>query len=128
MDVLLVIVVTFGLCFGLDKGFTRLFRSQPQHLSGKSVRLHKYYGLGGIMLTVLGLGAIFTGIRQTVTVLIAGGGLILVMGIGLIVYFLTFGVFYDEDSFLLTTFGKKTGLYRFSQITGFPTAAHMRFT
>ena len=49
-------------------------------------------------------------------VLIVGGGLILAVGIGLIVYFLTFGVFYDEDSFLLTTFGKKTGLYRFSQI------------
>ena len=92
MWVFAVIVVTFGLCFALDKGFTKLFRSQPQHLSGKSVRLHKYYGLGGILLSVLGLG--------------------------LLVYFMTFGLFYDEDSFLLTTFGKKTGLYKFRQIKG----------
>lgn len=116
MDALIIIILTFALCFGLDKGFTKLFRSQPQHLSGKAVRLHKYYGLGGILLTVLGIGAIFTGIREPMVVLTVGGGLILAVGIGLIVYFLTFGVFYDEDSFLLTTFGKKTGLYRFSQI------------
>ena len=118
MAVFIVILVTFALCFALDKAFTRLFRSQPQHLSGKAVRLHKYYGVGGLLLTVLGIGAIFTGVRESMTILIAGGGLILVMGIGLIVYFLTFGLFYDEDSFLLTTFGKKTGLYRFSQIKG----------
>jgi len=118
MAVFIVILVTFALCFALDKGFTKLFRSQPQHMSGKAVRLHKYYGVGGLLLTVLGIGAIFTGIRESMTILIAGGGLILVMGIGLIVYFLTFGLFYDEDSFLLTTFGKKTGLYRFSQIKG----------
>ena len=55
MDALIIIILTFALCFGLDKGFTKLFRSQPQHLSGKAVRLHKYYGLGGILLTVLGV-------------------------------------------------------------------------
>ena len=94
MAVFIVILVTFALCFALDKGFTRLFRSQPQHMSGKAVRLHKYYGVGGLLLTVLGIGAIFTGVRESMTILIAGGGLILVMGIGLIVYFLTFGLFY----------------------------------
>lgn len=118
MAVFVVILVTFALCFGLDKVFTKLFRSQPQHMSGKSVRLHKYYGVGGLLLTVLGLGAILTGIRESMTILIVGGGLILVMGIGLIVYFLTFGLFYDEDTFLVSTFGKKTGLYRYNQIKG----------
>ena len=118
MAVFVVIILTFALCFALDKGFTKLFRSQPQHLSGKAVRLHKYYGLGGILLTVLGIGAVFTGIREAMTILIVGGALIGVMGIGLIVSFLTFGLFYDEDTFLVTTFRKKTGLYRFNQIKG----------
>ena len=118
MAIFFVILGTFALCFLMDKGFTKLFRSQPQHLSGKAVRLHKYYGTGGLLLSVLGLGAIFSGIRDAMTILIAGGGLILVVGIGLIVYYLTFGLFYDEDSFLLTTCGKKTALYRFSQIKG----------
>ena len=118
MVVFVVIILTFALCFGLDKAFTKLFRSQPQHMSGKAVRLHKYYGVGGLLLTVLGIGAIFTGIRETMTILIVGGGLILLVGIGLIVYFLTFGVFYDEDTFLVASFGKKTGLYRFNQIRG----------
>ena len=118
MWVFAVIIATFGLCFALDKGFTKLFRSQPQHLSGKSVRLHKYYGLGGILLSVLGLGAIFTGMREDMLILILGGLLIGLVGLGLLVYFMTFGLFYDEDSFLLTTFGKKTGLYKFRQIKG----------
>lgn len=118
MAVFLVIILTFALCFALDKGFTRLFRSAPQHLSGKAVRLHKYYGLGGILLTVLGIGAVFSGVREDILPLIVGGGLIGVVGVCLIVYFLTFGLFYDEDTFLLTTFGKKTGLYRFNQIKG----------
>ena len=118
MWIFAVIIATFGLCFALDKGFTKLFRSQPQHLSGKAVRLHKYYGLGGIILSVLGLGAVFTGMRESMTILIVGGALIGVVGVCLIVYFLTFGLFYDEDSFLVTTFGKKTGLYKFNQIKG----------
>ena len=44
MQVLIVILVvagTFGLCFLLDKGYTKLFRSKAQHMSGKAVRLTK---------------------------------------------------------------------------------------
>ena len=115
---ILVAVAAFAVFYGIDKGYTKIFRGKVQHTTGLSVRLNKRYATVGVVIFVLGIAAIFTGIRESMTILIAGGGLILVMGIGLIVYFLTFGLFYDEDSFLLTTFGKKTGLYRFSQIKG----------
>ena len=45
---ILVIVVTLALCFGIDKLYTKLFRSAPEHKTGKSVRLPNIYGVFGI--------------------------------------------------------------------------------
>lgn len=117
LSIALVAAVVFGVCFLLDKGFTRVFRSKPQHMSGESVRLNKYYGVGGIILAVLGVSAIFAGIAEP-WLLIAGGVMLLVLGIGLIVYYMTFGVYYDEESFVLTTFGKRSTTYRYRDIKG----------
>ena len=115
--VLIVAALVFGVCFLVDKGFTKLFRSQAQHFSGLAVRLNKKYAAFGLILFVLGLGAIFAGLGSSL-LLIIGGALIVVVGIGLVVYYMTFGVFYDEDSFLLTTFGKKSTAYRYGDICG----------
>lgn len=113
--VLLVVAVVFGLCWLVDKAFTKLFRSKVQHVSGLSVRLNKRYGTAGVLLFVLGIMAIFAGIPDN-TVLWAGGALILITGVGLVVYYLSFGIFYDEDSFLITGFGKKGRTYQYNQI------------
>ena len=110
-----VVAVVFGLCFLADKGFAKVFRGKSQHESGLSVRLSKRYGSGGLILFVLGLAAIFTGVPDN-TALWIGGGVILLTGAGLVVYYLTFGIFYDADSFLLTTFGRKSKVYRFADI------------
>lgn len=118
MIVVLVIAGTLLLCWLVDKGFERIFRSKPQHVSGKSVRLNKYYGVGGLLLTVLGISSLFAGIRGNTSLLIFGGILLIVVGIALIVYYMTFGVFYDNDSFVLTTFGKRSATYRYGDIQG----------
>lgn len=115
LGVLLVAALVFGVCFLIDKGFTKLFRSQAQHKSGLSVRLNKKYGAFGLILFVLGISAVFTGIGDG-WVLTAGGALIALVGIALVVYYMTFGVFYDNDSFILTTFGKKSTTYRYADI------------
>lgn len=113
--VLIVAAMVFGICYLVDKGFTKLFRSQQQHMSGTAVRLNKKYGSIGLILVVLGIAAVFAGLEQEV-ILIAGGCLLIVVGIGLVVYYMTFGVFYDDDGFILTTFGKKSTTYRYSDI------------
>lgn len=118
MDFVIVILfaaVVFGFCFLVDKGFTKVFRSKAQHRSGKSIRLSKRYGSIGTIMFALGIGAIFFGLGAG-WLLIAGGALIAVVGIGLVVYYLTFGVYYDEETFLLTTFGKKSSAYHYSDI------------
>ena len=113
MGIVLVAAATFLLCWLLDKGFQKAFRSAPQHMSGKSVRLNKYNGLAGVILTLLGIVSMVFGGEM---LLLVGGAIVLLMGIGFMVYYMGFGVFYDEESFLVMAAGKKRREYRFSQI------------
>ena len=113
--VLIVAALVFGACFLIDKAFTKLFRSQAQHFSGLAVRLNKRYGSIGLLLAVLGLVAVFIGLPED-WVLIVGGVLVLLMGAGLVVYYMNYGVFYDEDTFLFMTLGKKNVTYRYADI------------
>lgn len=113
--VLLIAALVFGVCYLLDKLFTNTFRNRQQHKSGKAVRLHKRYGSMGLLVTVLGMAALLAGIPES-WLLIAGGCFLILVGIAFIVYYLTFGVFYDEEGFLLTTFGKKSKAYNYNDI------------
>ena len=115
--ILLVAVATFGICFLVDKGFTKTFRGTAQHASGLSVRLSKRYGSFGLIFFVIGLAALFIGLDGE-RALIFGGPVVMLLGIGLVVYYMTFGVFYDDDSFVVTTFGKRSTTYRYDQIKG----------
>ena len=115
--VLLIAALVFGVCYLFDKGFEKLFRSQAQHYSGLSVRLNKRYAAFGAILIALGVAAFFTGMESG-WVLKAGGIVVVLMGIALITYYATFGVFYDDDSFILTTFGKRSNTYRYQDIKG----------
>lgn len=112
---ILVAAATFGICYLFDKGYTAKFRSKVQHQSGLAVRLSKRYAAFGLILAVLGLAAIFTGLTNGM-VLLVGGIIVMLMGIGLIVYYMTFGVFYDAESFIVTTFGRKSRTYMFKDI------------
>lgn len=118
MPYIIVAVLTFGLCFLVDKLFTKKFRSKEQHKSGLFVRLNKKYGAFGLILMALGVAGIFSGINGMGVVMIVGGSVVVLVGVGLLVYYMSFSVFYDDNSFVLTTFGKKSTTYRFSQIRG----------
>lgn len=113
--VVLVAAAVFGVCFLVDKGFTRLFRSQQEHKSGKAVRLSRRYGSVGLIVAVLGVATLFAGFQDS-ALMIAAGILLLAVGTGLVVYYMTFGVFYDTDSFILTTFGQRSKVYRYADI------------
>ena len=116
LAVLIVAGLVFGICYLFDKGFEKAFRNKPQHKSGLAVRPSKRYAAFGAILIALGFASIFASAGNTL--LLAGGILILVMAAGLIIYYTTFGIFYDEDSFIFTTFGKKSVEYRYQDIQG----------
>ena len=98
---LLIAAAVFGICYAVDKGFTRLFRSKAQHMSGLAVRAPKKYGIFGVGLSALGVLAIAAGATSG-TVLLIGGILVLLMGLGLAWYYLGYGIFYDGESFLFS--------------------------
>ena len=114
----LTVVRVLGVCFLVDFLFKKLFRSQAQHASGLAVRLHKRYGSFGIIMIVLGIAAIIAGATGDMAkwIFLCGGILIAIVGVGLVVYYMSTGIFYDEDSFLYTTFGKKKRVYAYSDI------------
>ena len=117
LPIALIAAVIFGLCYLVDKTFSKLFRSKAQHRSGMAVRANKRYGIFGVVLTVLGIMAIFVGITDG-PVLLWGGVIDLLMGIALAVYYLSFGIFYDGESLLLQRFGKKDVTHYYKDIVG----------
>ena len=117
LPIALIAAVMFGLCYLVDKTFSKLFRSKAQHRSGMAVRANKRYGIFGVVLTVLGIMAIFVGITDG-PVLLWGGVIVLLMGIALAVYYLSFGIFYDGESLLLQRFGKKDVTHYLKDIVG----------
>ena len=118
MEFLLIVLVAalvFGVCRLVDNAFTKKFRSKAQHRSGMAVRANKIYGVFGVGLSVLGVLAVTVGAMQNYLLLI-GGILILALGAGLAVYYLTYGIFYDGESFLMSSFGKKDILHYYREI------------
>lgn len=114
---LLIAAAVFGLCFLVDKAFTKAFRSKAQHRSGLAVRLDKRYGVFGLILTVLGILAVCVGVSDG-AVLLVGGIVVLAMGVALAVYYLSFGIFYDGESFLQSRFGKPDIVRTYQDIVG----------
>lgn len=113
---ILIIAAVFGLCFLVDKGFNKLFRGKVQHQSGKSVRLNKRYGSIGLIMFAFGVAAVFMGINNEEWVLAGGAALLVLGGIALVTYYMSFGVYYDEDSFIFSQFGKSSVTYYFKDI------------
>ena len=117
LPILLIAAAIFGLCYLIDKTFSRVFRSKAQHRSGMAVRANKRYGLFGVVLIVLGIMAVCVGITDG-PVLIWGGLIVLLMGAALAGYYLSFGIFYDGESLLLQRFGKKDVTHYYKDIVG----------
>lgn len=117
LSVLFLAAAIFGICFAVDKAFTKAFRSKAQHRSGMAVRANKLYGLAGLILMILGILGVLTGLGANVLLLI-GGIVVLILGICLVTYYLSFGVFYDGETMLICRFGKKDREYYFRDILG----------
>ena len=113
--VAIIAALVFGICYLVDKGFTRIFRSQQQHRSGTAVRLHKRYGSIGLIVAVLGIACLFAAPNQGMILWIAGPVLML-GGAALVAWYLSFGVFYDAEAFLVTNLFRKARRYTYDQI------------
>lgn len=112
---LILAAAVFGLCYLIDKGFARLFRSKQQHQSGLAVKPGKRTATLGLFLCLLGVAGILGGITGGKAMMIMSA-IMLLLGGGLVVYYLSFGIYYDEETFLVSAFGKKNRIYRYCDI------------
>ena len=112
--ILLVAAVVFGICYAVDKSFAKAFRSKAQHRSGLAVRVSKMYGIMGTALCVIGILALVVSAGSML--LLVGGFIVLAMGAAMAVYYLTTGIFYDGESFLISRFGKKDVSHFYKEI------------
>lgn len=113
--ILLIAALVFFLCWAVDRLFIRLFRSKAQQRSGMAVRANKRYGIFGVIFSVLGILGIVAGANGE-RILTYAGIAVLLMGVGLTIHYLSFGIFYDGESFLLCRFGRKAQEHRFGDI------------
>ena len=107
-------LATFGLCFLVDKLFSKVFRGSQQHLSGQKVKLRKRTATYGLLMTVLGLACVI--FYWGNGVIFWGGLIVLLMGVALLAYYLSFGIYYDENGFVYSRFGRRSKLYTYVQI------------
>ena len=105
ISIFVVAGLVFFLCWLVDRAFTKLFRSKAQQRSGMAVRANKRYGVFGVILSVLGILGIVAGTTNEKLFTYAGS-IVLLMGLGLAVHYLSFGIFYDGESFLMSRFGE----------------------
>ena len=106
MAYLIIAALVFALCYGVDKGFSKLFRNRKEHHSGLAVKLNKRYILFGTLLAVLGIAGLLAGEGGGIALRL-GSVAVLLMAAGLIIYYLSFGIYYDADHFLVCAFGRK---------------------
>lgn len=108
-------LVTFGLCFLFDKLFSKIFRDREQHRSGKKVKQRKRTATYGLLMAVLGIVCVifYWGSNG---VIFWGGWIVLLMGAALLTYYLSFGIYYDEEGFVYSRFGRQSKLYTYDAI------------
>lgn len=114
IGILLTAAVIFAICRAVDLLFQKRFRSKAQHRSGRAVRENKRYGIFGVALILLGIMAMSS--SGSDRILLFGGLAVLLLGAWLAARYLGFGVFYDGETFLLSSLGKKSREYRYDQI------------
>ncbi len=112
---LILAALVFGVCFLVDKGFTKLFRGSRQHKSGMAVKHNKRTAVFGLVLAMLGIAGILSGNAGGRGLLVMSIA-VLLMAVVLIVYYLSFGIYYDREAFLVSGFGKQSVSYDYGSI------------
>ncbi len=118
MGYILIAAAIFGLCFLVDKLFTKLFRSKAQHKSGLTVRAGTFYLGAGVVLLPVGVVALGTAVNQGELWFILASGTVILAAIAFLIWYISFGIYYDGESFLYSRFGKKEISYSYKDIRG----------
>lgn len=115
LAIIILAAAVFGVCFLADKLFSKLFRGTTAHRDGKSVRHNSRTAAFGLIVMVVGLAALFAAAANG-WLFVAGGVLLIAVGGFLVVQYMSFGIFYLPESFVYTSFGKRSIAYSYKDI------------
>ena len=114
---LLLIAVIFGLVALVDFVFGKLFPKAKVKKTEKAVRAPRYSFIVGILIVFLGImGLLFY--TEADVFLRIGMVIAMVMGLYMAVNYISFGIFYDDETFTYRTLTKKAVTFRYADITG----------
>lgn len=112
---LILAALVFGACYLVDKGFAKLFRGKKEHRSGLAVKQNKRNILFGLVLVLLGIAGVLTLVGNSWGFALLSV-VVLLMGAALVVSYLSFGIYYDNESFLVCAFAKADRVCRYGDI------------
>ena len=113
---LTVIAATFGVLFLGDWLFRKYFRREHEYQTGMVVHLNKRLLVAGVLLAALGVAMLGQMAKGFSWVLVLAAAILEIMGIGLLIYYNSFGVFFDLDTFIYRNFRQKAKTYRYEDI------------
>ena len=115
---ILLIAVIFGIIALLDKLAKAIFPGLRGDDGKAVVRQPRYAPILGLLFALLGLVCLLWVPMGEETLLWCGGLVALLIGVYVLVSFLRFGIFYDEEGFTFRTLTKAAKTYRYTDITG----------
>ncbi len=113
IGLLILAALTFAACWLLDRLFRLLFRSRAEQRSGRAVRPSRRFAALGLLLAVLGLACAMGSERAY---LIVAGVIVILVGVALAAYYVSYGIYYDESHFLVCRPGKRATQYSYGSI------------
>ena len=111
--------LVFLVCFLIDKLFSLIFPRSKTEKSGNVVRLPRRNAVAGILLIFVPLVVLLFFIPEGGDTLMTVGCVIaIVLGLILLVSYLSFAIYYDDEGFVYKDLRRKKTAYHYSQIKG----------
>ena len=116
---LLLCAVVFLVCFLIDKLFALIFPKSKTEKSGNVVRLPRRNAVAGVLLVFVPLVVLLFFIPEGGdTLMTVGCVTAIVLGVILLVNYLSFAIYYDDEGFVYKDLRRKKTSYHYSQIRG----------
>lgn len=111
--------VVFLLCFLFDKLFQKLFPKSETEKRGQVVRLPRRNAITSILLIFIAVCVLlFLMPEGGDTLMLIGCIVAIVMGVIILVSYLSFAIYFDDEGFVCKDLRRKKTAYRYSQIRG----------
>lgn len=111
--------IIFLLCFLIDKLFQKIFPRSETEKRGQVVRLPRRNAVTSIILIFVAVSVLlFLMPEGGDTLMLVGCIVAIIMGVIILVNYLGFAIYFDDEGFVYKDLRRKKTAYRYSQIRG----------